>query len=157
MTPVNSEGLEPLRVLQVVEPVPTALAQDVDKVQSGSRDYQEIAFTRGSLKRLYAVTLTLTLLLALTSALGLAVVLSERFAEPLGLLAQGTRAVAEGDFTPAARDVRDELGVLTESFNTMTAQLADAHGRRRKNRAARRTTRAYLKAFSESVGRRARV
>ena len=149
VTPVNSEDrLEPLRVLQVVEPVPRTLAQDVEKVQAGSRDYQEIAFTRGSLKRLYAVTLTLTLLLALTSALGLAVVLSERFAAPLGLLAEGTRAVAQGDFTrrqPVTS--RDELGVLTESFNTMTAQLADAQEKTEESQRATETTRAYLESI----------
>ncbi len=149
VTPVNSEDrLEPLKVLQVVEPVPKALAQDVDKVQAGARDYQEIAFTRGSLKRLYAITLTLTLLLALTTALGLAVVLSERFAAPLGLLAEGTRAVAQGDFSrrqPVTS--RDELGVLTESFNTMTAQLADAQPKTEESRRATETTRAYLESI----------
>ena len=101
-----------------------------------------------SLKRLYAVTLTLTLLLALTSALGLAVVLSERFAAPLGLLAEGTRAVAQGDFTrrqPVTS--RDELGVLTESFNTMTAQLADAQQKTEESRRATETTRAYLESI----------
>ncbi|HYR01263.1 MAG TPA: ATP-binding protein [Casimicrobiaceae bacterium] len=149
VTPVNSEDrLEPLKVLQVVEPVPKSLAQDVEKVQAGARDYQEIAFTRASLKRLYAITLTLTLLLALTTALGLAVVLSERFAEPLGLLAEGTRAVAQGDFTrrqPVTS--RDELGVLTESFNTMTAQLADAREKTEESRRATETTRAYLESI----------
>jgi nitrogen fixation/metabolism regulation signal transduction histidine kinase len=94
---------------------------------------------------LYTVTLTLTLLLALTTALGLAVVLSERFAEPLGLLAEGTRAVAQGDFTrrQPVRS-RDELGVLTESFNTMTAQLSDARVRNEEARHALETTHAYL-------------
>jgi hypothetical protein len=58
----------------------------------------DLAFARRAEAR-YALTLTLTLLLALTTALGLAVVLSERFAAPLGLLAEGTRAVAGGDFT----------------------------------------------------------
>ena len=72
VTPVNSDDrLEPLKVLQVIEPVPKGLGQDVEKVRAGARDYQEISFSRQSLKRLYAVTLTLTLLLALTSALGL--------------------------------------------------------------------------------------
>ncbi len=105
-------------------------------------------FSRQSLKRLYAVTLTLTLLLALTSALGLAVVLSERFSAPLGLLAEGTRAVAQGDFTrrqPVTS--RDELGVLTESFNTMTAQLAEAHQKTEESRRATETTRAYLESI----------
>jgi len=146
VVPVNSnDRLDPLRVLQVIERVPRALAQDIEKVQAGQRDYQEISFSRGALKRLYQLTLALTLLLALTSALGLAVVLSERFAEPLGLLAEGTRAVAQGDFTrrqPVTS--RDELGVLTESFNTMTSQLEDARQKTEESQRATETTRAYL-------------
>jgi nitrogen fixation/metabolism regulation signal transduction histidine kinase len=149
VTPVNTDDrLEPLKLLQVVEPVPKALAADAEKVQTGWRDYQEISFSRQALKRLYALTLTLTLLLALTTALGLAVVLSQRFARPLGLLAEGTRAVAQGDFTrrqPVTS--RDELGVLTESFNTMTAQLAEAQQRAEESRRATETTRAYLESI----------
>ena len=149
VAPVNSDNrLEPPRVLQVLEPVPKDLAQDIEKVQAGSRDYQEITFSRQALKRLYAMTLTLTLLLALTTALGMAVVLSERFAAPLGLLAEGTRAVAQGDFTrrqPVTS--RDELGVLTESFNRMTAQLAEAQQKTEESRRATETTRAYLESI----------
>jgi nitrogen fixation/metabolism regulation signal transduction histidine kinase len=149
VVPVNSgDRLEPLQVLQVTEPVPRALAQEVEKVQAGWRDYQEISFSRQSLKRLYELTLTLTLLLALTSALGLAVVLSEQFSEPLGLLAEGTRAVAQGDFSRRQPVVsRDELGVLTESFNTMTEQLAEANVRNEESRRAIETTRAYLESI----------
>ncbi|MCC6197366.1 MAG: HAMP domain-containing protein [Burkholderiales bacterium] len=149
VVPVNTQdSLNPLKLLQIVEPVPKALAQDAERVQAGVRDYQELSFSRNALKRLYALTLTLTLLLALTSALGLAVVLSERFAAPLGVLAEGTRAVAGGDFTrrqPVAS--RDELGVLTESFNTMTEQLAQAQARDEESRAAIETTRAYLESI----------
>ncbi len=146
---VNTDDtLNPLKLLQVSEPVPKALAQDADRVQEGVRDYQELTFSRQALKRLYALTLTLTLLLALTSALGLAVILSERFAAPLGLLAEGTRAVAQGDFTRRQPVVsRDELGVLTESFNTMTAQLAEAQGKAEDSRRATETTRAYLESI----------
>jgi len=146
VVPVNSaDPTEPLRVLQVIEPVPKQLQQDAEKVQSGYRDYQEISFSRTALKRLYALTLTLTLLLALFSALGLAVVLSEHFSRPLGLLAEGTRAVAQGDFSRRNPvQSRDELGVLTESFNTMTAQLAEAQHKEEEQRRAIETTRAYL-------------
>ena len=146
VVPVNSgDRLDPLKLLQLLEPVPKTLAQEIEKVEAGYRDYQEISFSRQSLKRVYALTLTLTLLLALTSALGLAVVLSERFSAPLGLLAEGTRAVAQGDFTRRTPVTsKDELGVLTESFNTMTAQLADANARNEDARRAIETTRAYL-------------
>ena len=149
VVPVNTDDrVSPLKLLQVIEPVPRPLAQDAERLEAGVRDYQEISFSRGALKRLYALTLTLTLLLTLTSALGLAVVLSERFSAPLGLLAEGTRAVAQGDFTRRQPVVsRDELGVLTESFNTMTAQLADAHGKAEESRRATETTRAYLESI----------
>jgi two-component system, NtrC family, nitrogen regulation sensor histidine kinase NtrY len=153
VVPVNTAGsIEPPRILQVIERVPRTLAQDLEKVQAGARDYQEIAFSRSALKRLYQLTLTLTLLLALTSALGLALVLSERFAAPLGLLAAGTRAVAEGDFTlrqPVTS--RDELGVLTESFNTMTAQLAEAKAKTEESQRATETTRAYLESVLSNL------
>jgi nitrogen fixation/metabolism regulation signal transduction histidine kinase len=147
--PVNSsDRIDPLRLLQVIEPVPRGLAQEVEKVQEGWRDYQEIVFSRDALKRLYLWTLTLAVLLAVFTALGLAVVLSEEFSAPLGLLAEGTRAVAQGDFTrrqPVTS--KDELGVLTESFNAMTAQLADAHARNEESRRAIETTRAYLESI----------
>jgi nitrogen fixation/metabolism regulation signal transduction histidine kinase len=149
VVPVNgTDPQDPLRLLQVVEPVPKQLQQDAEKVQAGYNDYQEISFSRAALKRLYALTLTLTLLLALFSALGLAVVLSEQFSRPLGLLAEGTRAVAQGDFSRRHPvQSRDELGVLTESFNTMTAQLADAQHKAEESRRAIETTYAYLESI----------
>ena len=149
VVPVNSSDPNgPLRVLQVVEQVPKQLQEDAKKVQAGYRDYQEISYSRSALKRLYALTLTLTLLLALFSALGLAVVLSEQFSLPLGLLAEGTRAVAQGDFSRRHPvQSRDELGVLTESFNTMTAQLAEAKQKGEESHRAVETTRAYLESI----------
>ena len=153
VVPVNtSDPGEPLRLLQVVEPVPRQLQLDAEKVQAGYRDYQEITFSRVALKRLYALTLTLTLLLALFSALGLAVVLSEQVSGPLGLLAEGTRAVAQGDFSRRHPvQSRDELGVLTESFNTMTAQLAEASQNAEESRNAIEMTNAYLESILSNL------
>ena len=42
---------------------------------------------------------------------------------------------------------RDELGVLTQSFNTMTAQLAEAQRRPSESRNAIETTHAYLESI----------
>ena len=73
------------------------------------------------------MTLTLTLLLALLGAIALAFLLSRRLSQPLAVLAEGTQAVARGDFSRrAAVTSRDELGILTQSFNSMTEQLDDA-------------------------------
>jgi PAS domain S-box-containing protein len=53
--------------------------------------------------------------------------LSERLSAPLSALAESTRAIARGDFTKLNPvKSRDEFGVLTQAFNTMTRQLAEA-------------------------------
>ena len=57
---------------------------------------------RAGLKRIYTLTLTFTLLVALFAAISLAFFLAERLARPLLILAEGTQAVAAGDFTPRA-------------------------------------------------------
>ena len=51
VVPVNSsDPLEPVRVLQVIEPVPKQLQLEADKVQAGYRDYQEISFSRAGVE-----------------------------------------------------------------------------------------------------------
>jgi nitrogen fixation/metabolism regulation signal transduction histidine kinase len=112
--------------LQLLQPVAAQLATDAEAVQGGYRDYQELLLARVGLKRLHRVTLTLALLVALLSAFLLASILSERLAAPLATLARGTRAVAQGDFSQHIPvESRDELGVLTQSFNTMIEQLGE--------------------------------
>ena len=144
LVPVNDVRGATL-LLQLVQPVPPALARDAQTVQEIYRDYQELSLSRLGLKRLYAMTLTLSLLLALLSALLLAIVFSGRLSAPLGVLAAGTRAVAQGDFSQrhTVKSV-DELGLLTESFNIMTMQLADAQADAERNQEQVAAAKAYL-------------
>jgi PAS domain S-box-containing protein len=139
---------EEARVLQLLQPVPPQLTQDAEAVLSGSRDYQELTLSRRGLKRLYGVTLTLTLLLALLSAAALAFVLSARLSAPLGELVESTRAVASGDFsrrTPVVSS--DEIGMLTESFNRMTSELAEARAAADRHEAELAQAKAYLESI----------
>ncbi len=114
-------------ILQFIQPVPQQFSTDAETVQTVYRDYQELTLSRLGLKRLYGITLTLSLLIVLLSAVSAAFYLSGRLSSPLAALAEGTRAVAQGNFSgnyPVQS--RDELGALTGLFNQMTAQLADA-------------------------------
>ena len=123
------------RLLQLVHPVPTALSENAEAVQAGFRDYQELSLSRIGLKRIFRVTLTVTVLLTVFSAIAAAFLLAGWMTGPLSMLAAGTRAVAEGDFRPVKDYVgRDELGVLTQSFNAMTRQLEDARAQVERNR-----------------------
>ncbi|THF62025.1 sensor histidine kinase [Pseudothauera rhizosphaerae] len=131
--------------LMLSQPVPETFARHVDAVQEAYRDYQQLTLGRQGLTRIYLLTLTLSLLLALLAAVALAFVLSRRLVAPLLILAEGTQAVAQGDYSPRrALPARDELGVLTQSFNQMTRQLDDARAVAERNRAAVESARAYL-------------
>ncbi|MBE0623669.1 MAG: HAMP domain-containing protein [Burkholderiales bacterium] len=133
------------RLLQLLQKVPPTLARDAEAVQDVYRDYKELSLSRQGLKEIYILTLTLTLLLTLFSATALAFLLSARLSEPLALLAAGTQAVARGDYSRRAQVTsRDELGILTQSFNSMTEQLDDARSAAESHRAELETAKAYL-------------
>ncbi|MCB1956781.1 MAG: HAMP domain-containing protein [Rhodocyclaceae bacterium] len=131
--------------MQVIQSVPDAIAQHAANVQDAFQDYQQLSLGRQGLKQIFTLTLTLTLLLALFAAMAVALVLARRLTAPLRLLAEGTQAVAQGDFSPRrALPAHDELGVLTQSFSQMTRQLDEARSQAERNRMAVEGARAYL-------------
>lgn len=146
LVPIDAPGMEgDIQILQLLQQVPKQLGDDAEIVQAAYRDYQELLLSREGLKSLYGVTLTLALLLSLFSALAAAFLISERLSAPLGMLAEGTRAVAQGDFSRRHPvQSRDELGVLTESFNLMTQQLEEARTTAHRHQQEVESARAYL-------------
>lgn len=115
------------RWLQLIQDVPDRIAGSISQVNQGYRDYQELADSRDRLSHLYTVTLTLALILALFAAVVVALAVSRRLVKPLLTLASGTQAVGLGDYRPLPEPpVRDEVGILTRSFNAMTRQLDEA-------------------------------
>jgi len=149
LVPVSArDAFEEPRILQLTNPVPEGLAHDAEAVQGVYRDYQELQLAREGLTRIYALTLTLTVLVALFGAFALAYVMARRLAAPLYILAEGTQAVAQGDFSPRqAIYSGDELGILTQSFNQMTRQLDDARKETERHRAELESARGYLESI----------
>ena len=116
-----------------------------EALRNASSEYQVRSLGRSSLKTMYIFTLTLTLLLAIFAAITSAFLISGQLARPLLLLAEGTKAVTEGNFSPRPIVASsDELGSLTQSFNTMTRQLFDARAAVEKNRNELENAKAYL-------------
>jgi nitrogen fixation/metabolism regulation signal transduction histidine kinase len=146
VVPVGGTAIaDEARLLQLTHAVPAGIAEKAETVQAVYRDYKELSLLRAGLKRIYILTLTLTLLLALFSAIALAFVLSRRLSEPLAELAESTLAVARGDFSHRPRVTsRDELGILTRSFNSMIGQLDDARAAAEANREQVESARAHL-------------
>jgi len=141
LAPARSE----VRLLQVVQRVPPSIAANAEALQTGYREYQELSLARSGLQKIYTATLTLTLLLAIFAAVATGVLLAASLAAPLLQFAEGTKAVAEGDYRPV-RVFRgnDELNLLTQSFNAMTRQLADARDAVEARSRELENARAYL-------------
>ncbi|USX26246.1 ATP-binding protein [Oxalobacteraceae bacterium OTU3CINTB1] len=140
----NGTQLAP-RYLQLIQLAPAQLAADGETIRSAYSNYKERFVARVGLRKMYIVTLTLTLLLAVFGAIASAFLIASDLAQPLLLLAEGTRAVAEGDLSPRPIvATSDELGTLTQSFNTMTRQLSDARSAVERNRAALQNAKAHL-------------
>ena len=137
LAPVNSTELSgETRILQLLQPVPEVLSTTAESVQAVYQDYQELSYSRDALRTVFALTLTLVLMLALLSAVAFAFVLSRRLSAPIGLLAEGTRDIAAGNYGKQlpAHD-KDELGILMQSFNSMSTRLVEATQAAERNRA----------------------
>ncbi|CAH1213557.1 Histidine kinase [Candidatus Nitrotoga sp. BS] len=135
-------------ILQLTQPVTKQLAADAEMVRAVYRDYQELSLSRLGLKRLFGITLTLSLLIVLLSAVSAAFFISDRLSAPLAALAEGTRAVAQGDFS-RQHPIKsgDELGALTGLFNQMTLQLADAKASSEQQQRQAEDAKAYLESM----------
>jgi nitrogen fixation/metabolism regulation signal transduction histidine kinase len=135
----------PPRYLQLLQSVPVNLASNAEVLRAAYSEYQLRSVGRVGLRKMYIATLTLTLLLAIFGAVASAFLIAGNLAEPLLVLAEGTRAVAEGDLSPRPIvETNDELGTLTQSFNAMTGQLFEARSAVERNRAALQSAKAHL-------------
>jgi nitrogen fixation/metabolism regulation signal transduction histidine kinase len=153
LVPVNVLTIaDDIRILQVLQKVPPAIAREAELVEKGYKDYQELLLARKDLKDIFTLTLTLVMLLTLFSALALAFLLSEKLSAPLSALAEATRAIAKGDYSKLNPvKSRDEFGVLTQSFNTMTRQIADATDAMERNQQLLVNSKTYLETILSNL------
>jgi len=147
VVPVEAGSGEP-RYLQLRANVSPAFARSSEAVETAYREYRQLAIAREELKSIYVVTLSFALLMALFVAVAVAATQSNLLAEPLARLAQAMQAVARGNLSRQVPvTTRDELGVLTESFNSMTRQLDEARHVLDANRGALEAAKARLESI----------
>jgi nitrogen fixation/metabolism regulation signal transduction histidine kinase len=140
------------RYLQVTQVIPPELAANALAVQAAYSEYQQRALGREGLRKMYISTLTLTLILAVFSAVLMAAALGHQIGRPLVLLAEGVRQVARGDLRPTEIFAsRDELGGLTRAFADMTQQLADARALAQRSLAAAESAKNHLQTILDNL------
>jgi nitrogen fixation/metabolism regulation signal transduction histidine kinase len=135
----------PLRFLQALQALPPRYAKLGESVQSAFAEYEKLVYLRGPLKFGFTLTLSLVALLTMLVAVWAAMFVARRLVAPIGDLAEGTRAVAQGDYRmqlPVTS--HDELGVLVESFNDMTRRIQRAQSQIKRSQQVTEVQRTYL-------------
>jgi len=132
-------------LLHATFPVAERLSHLAGNVEQAYDRYQELAYLREPLKFSFTLTLALILLLSLLGAVWVAFVSARRLVAPIGDLAEGTRAVAAGNYdTRLPWATNDELGLLVRSFNDMTSRIARARNAAQRSEDQAIAQRSYL-------------
>src|SRR5690606_40815599 len=139
--PIADPGAEASRRFVVARhALPPELSGLANAILQAQNRFANLQVSSGRLKQNFRATLTLVLLLAMLSAVYLAVRAARRLTRPVHDLIEGTRAVGKGDFaTRLPLPSRDEMGYLVHSFNDMTKRL-----RRASDEARRKIGRAHV-------------
>ncbi|HYA36771.1 MAG TPA: ATP-binding protein [Candidatus Methylomirabilis sp.] len=146
VVPVHSREVgAPNRALQALQALPPRYAKLGESVQSAFADYEKLVYLRGPLKFGFTLTLSLIALLTLLIAVWAAIFSARRLAAPIRELAEGTRAVAQGDYQKQLPVTsHDEIGILVESFNDMTRRIHRAQSQSKRSQQEAEIQRAYL-------------
>jgi len=135
----------PDRVLQILYPLPLRYSQLGESVESASREYERLKYLRQPLTLSFVLSLTLITAMTLLIAVWASIYLAQRMLAPLRDLAEGTRAVSRGDYEKTLPvHGSDELGVLVNSFNTMTREVGIAQQRAVESQRQAEAEHAYL-------------
>lgn len=97
------------------------------RIQTQLDEYEHLSRSYRAVKNNVLLTLIFFTLALLVSLIWVALFLSKQVTVPIQALAEGTREISRGNFAYRVDvETKDELGMLVESFNNMTSQLADS-------------------------------
>ena len=100
------------------------LAQQTDQLVRDFQSYRQLEVQKDDLRASSVLLFLMVTLLVLLGASWAGLYLARRVTVPIQALAEGTRAISGGDLSHRVDvEADDELGVLVDSFNRMTAEL----------------------------------
>ncbi len=133
------------RIVQALYPISERMNQLADSVQTSFIEYKELSYLREQLKVSFIIILTLVLLFSVFSAVWAAFYSARKLSAPVKNLAEGTRAIAEGNYsTRLPVPGNDELGFLVASFNDMTDKISQARDTAKQSQQEAESQRSYL-------------
>ena len=151
--PVPSESpVGETRILQFLYPLSERIGDLADNVQAAFGQYNELIYLRTPLKQNFILILTLVLALGALFAVFAAFYWSRVLVAPIQELAEGTKAVAAGQYhKKLVVRQQDDLGMLVASFNRMTERLTVARDTTIINQRIIENQRTYLQTILEHL------
>ncbi len=135
------------RIIQALYPISEEINTLTNNIQTSYIKYKELSYLRDQLKLSFILILTLVLLFSLFATVWTAFYFSKRHVAPIKDMAEGTKAIAKGDYhTQIPVTSNDELGFLVASFNEMTQRIAQARDAANHSQHEAETQQAYLEA-----------
>ena len=133
------------KIIQALFPMSERMNQLSANVQTSFIEYKELSYLREQLKFSFIIILTLVLLFSIFSAVWAAFYSARTLAAPIKDLAQGTRAIAKGNYnTKLPIPSNDELGFLVASFNDMTDKISQARDTAKSSQKESESQQIYL-------------
>ncbi len=99
-------------------------AQELTTVKQNLKDQKKLIQLEEPIRTNFTTYLLLFTLLIIFAGIWFSYYLARSIVEPLEILAEGTKRIARGDLDFQIKlEIGDEVGMLLESFNSMTSQL----------------------------------
>ena len=127
IVPIKSSDRGVLGALVVGSYVTQRLESRLRGISQSFQEYKQLRLLKQPLKGIYILLFLLMTLVIVFSATWFGLYLARGITEPVQMLAEGTRAVAAGNLNyKVLVRADDEIGVLVDSFNRMTSDLASS-------------------------------
>jgi two-component system, NtrC family, nitrogen regulation sensor histidine kinase NtrY len=125
MVPIRDADQSVIGAMVVAIHVPQRLEARLRNISQAFQEYKQLRLLKNPIKGIYILLFLLMTLIIVFSATWFGLYLARGITEPIQMLAEGTREVAAGNLGYKV-EVRadDEIGILVDSFNRMTGDLA---------------------------------
>ena len=127
VVPIRDSSRQVEGVLVVSSHVSQRIENRLRGISQAFQEYKQLKLLKNPIKAIYILLFLLMTLIIVFSATWFGLYLARGITDPIQLLAEGTRAVAAGNLGYQVQ-VRadDEIGILVDSFNRMTRDLASS-------------------------------
>jgi two-component system nitrogen regulation sensor histidine kinase NtrY len=125
IVPIPSGDQGPVAAMMVAIHMPQRLEVRLRDISQAFQEYKQLKLLKNPIKGIYILLFLLMTLIIVFSATWFGLYLARGITDPIQMLAEGTREVAAGNLKYKVQ-VRadDEIGILVDSFNRMTGDLA---------------------------------